>query len=94
LKPTWRSWRTFGSNAGYPDIDPCPSLDFLIEKREDLAVQLDEYLKKTGDPRVTGSGDIFETYPRYSGIRWFPEPEWARENPDSVHPMPWLDSRR
>jgi hypothetical protein len=48
LKPTWRSWRTLGSNAGHSDIDHRPSLDFLIEKREDLAVQLDEYLKKTG----------------------------------------------
>jgi N-sulfoglucosamine sulfohydrolase len=125
-------------HAGYADIDECPSLDFLIEKREDpavrlffhlavdhrparelydivadpgclknlamdsehaetreqLAKRLDEYIKKTGDPRVTGSGDIFETYPRYSHIRWFPEPEWAKENPDSVPPTPWLDAKR
>ena len=37
---------------------------------------------------------IFETYPRYSPIRWFPEPDWAKENPDSVPPTPWLDERR
>jgi N-sulfoglucosamine sulfohydrolase len=125
-------------HAGYADIDECPSLDFLIEKREDpavrpffhlavdhrparelydivadpgclvnlvenpahaetreqLAKQLDEYLLKTGDPRATGTGDIFETYPRYSHIRWFPEPEWAKENPGSVPPTPWIDERR
>jgi N-sulfoglucosamine sulfohydrolase len=33
------------------------------------------YLMKTNDPRVTGNGDIFETYPRLRGaIRSFPEP--------------------
>jgi len=59
-----------------------------------LAQQLETYLKQTGDPRITGNGDIFETYPRYSGIRWFPKPNWAVENPDSVPPTPWLDSRK
>ncbi len=34
------------------------------------------YLMKTNDPRVTGNGDIFETYPRLRGsIRNFPKPE-------------------
>jgi N-sulfoglucosamine sulfohydrolase len=34
------------------------------------------YLMKTNDPRVTGKGDIFETYPRLRGsIRNFPKPE-------------------
>lgn len=125
-------------HAGYHDIDACPSLDFLIENRENpavkplfhlavdhrpaeelydiiadpgclknlamdsehaatreqLATRLEAYLEKTGDPRVTGSGDIFETYPRYSNIRWFPEPDWAKENPDAVPPMPWVDAKR
>ena len=62
--------------------------------REDLAGQLSAYLKKTSDPRVTDNGDIFETYPRYSSIRWFAKPEWARENPDSVPKMPWLEAKR
>jgi len=61
--------------------------------RTKLAKQLDAYLKKTGDPRIAGSGNIFETYPRYSNIRWFPEPDWAIENPDSVPPTPWLEPK-
>ena len=43
--------------------------------KNELAGQLMEYLKQTGDPRVTGNGDIWETYPRYSAIRTFPPPD-------------------
>jgi uncharacterized sulfatase len=43
--------------------------------KNDLAVQLTDYLKQTGDPRVSGNGDIWETYPRYSNIRKFPQPD-------------------
>jgi N-sulfoglucosamine sulfohydrolase len=35
---------------------------------------MDVYLKKTGDPRALGHGDIWETYRRYSRIRSFPKP--------------------
>jgi len=45
----------------------------------ELSAQLERYLKKTGDPRVNGNGDIWESYIRYSGIRSFPKPDWARE---------------
>ena len=38
-------------------------------------------------------GDIFETYPRYSGLRWFPEPDWAREHPERVPQQDWLENR-
>ena len=62
--------------------------------RDDLSGKLTAYLKTTADPRVTGGGDIFETYPRYSSIRWFSKPQWAKENPDSVPKMPWLDAKR
>lgn len=125
-------------HAGYHDIDACPSLSFLVEKREDpkirrffhlavdhrpaeelydittdpgclknlatepihqatreqLAKQLDAYLKQTHDPRITGSGDIFESYPRYSPIRWFPIPDWAQGNEEKIPPTPWLDAKR
>ncbi|MBB5352789.1 putative sulfatase [Haloferula luteola] len=57
--------------------------------RTQLAHQLETYLKETSDPRVLGMGDIFETYPRYSPIRWFPEPAWAHDHPESVPPTPW-----
>lgn len=40
-----------------------------------LRSQMDDYLRKTDDPRVTGSGDVFETYKRYSPIRRFPPPD-------------------
>jgi len=40
-----------------------------------LASQLNDYLKKTGDPRVLDGGDIYESYIRYSHIRSFPPPQ-------------------
>lgn len=39
--------------------------------------QLGGYLMQTLDPRVTGNGDIFEAYVRYSPIRQFPVPDWV-----------------
>lgn len=48
--------------------------DFAKTKRE-LAAKLDAYLKATGDPRATGDGEIFESYPRFSEVRTFPAPE-------------------
>ena len=39
--------------------------------------QLGGYLMATGDPRVTGKGDIYEEYIRYSPIRQFPAPDWV-----------------
>lgn len=37
-----------------------------------LRAELIEYLTATSDPRALGTGEIFETYPRYSAIRSFP----------------------
>ena len=116
-------------HGGYHDIDACPTLDFLIENREEpgvskyfhLAVdkrpgeelfdiindpgclnnlvihpnyaatlnvyreKLGGYLMKTGDPRVTGNGDIYETYVRYSHIRHFPKPDWLKNSPETYY---------
>jgi uncharacterized sulfatase len=44
------------------------------ETRARLSSQLDEYLTKTGDPRMLGNGDLYEDYIRYSPIRKFPTP--------------------
>ena len=44
------------------------------ETRAALWGELEAYLKETGDPRVTGNGDIWEEYIRYSPIRKFPAP--------------------
>jgi N-sulfoglucosamine sulfohydrolase len=40
--------------------------------------KLGGYLMETEDPRVTGNGDIYESYVRYSPIRQFPAPEGAQ----------------
>jgi uncharacterized sulfatase len=48
------------------------------ETRKQLSRQLDDYLQETGDPRVTGNGDIWESYIRYSPLRKFPSQEMAK----------------
>lgn len=42
--------------------------------------QLGAYLMETEDPRVTGQGDIYESYVRYSPIRRFPVPDWLSDS--------------
>ena len=61
---------------------------------KELKTQLMKSLEETQDARVTGNGDVWESYPRVSGLRWFPTPDWARENPDAVPDQPWVDARR
>ena len=46
---------------------------------QELAQRLDEFLRRTKDPRAVDGGDIFETYKRYSRLRKFPKPAWAKE---------------
>ena len=58
--------------------------------KKELNRTLVDYLTKTEDPRTTGNGDLFETYPRVSRLRWFPEPAWT-SNADSVFRPDWLD---
>ena len=48
------------------------------EVKAKLAKQLEDFLRKTGDPRVIDGGDVFETYKRYSRVRKFPKPDWAK----------------
>jgi uncharacterized sulfatase len=64
--------------------------------RADLSKRLIGYLKETNDARVTSpnGGDIWETYPRYSGIRWFPTPDWAKQNHDRVPTQEWIEKKR
>ena len=140
---TWRANGTFTGilgpeHGGYHDIDSCPTLEFLIEKRDDprytrylslsvarrpaeelfdirtdpgcirnLATEPDhaetksrlrrrllDHLATTGDPRMTGNGDVWETYPRVSRLRWFDVPDWAAANPARVPTQAWLEARR
>ncbi|MED5470945.1 MAG: heparan N-sulfatase, partial [Verrucomicrobiota bacterium] len=62
--------------------------------RDKLSQRLVKYLTDTNDPRALNGGDIFETYKRYSSIRWFPEPEWVKKNPESVSKTPWLRAKK
>jgi N-sulfoglucosamine sulfohydrolase len=126
--------------GGYHDIDACPTLDWMIQHRDDAQVnrflqlavairpaeelfairsdpgcltnlvarpehfaELERHrqllaaeLERTGDLRHTdfAASHVWETYPRYSSLRWFPEPEWALQNPSLVPQQPWLDARR
>jgi uncharacterized sulfatase len=42
--------------------------------KRQLARQLEDYLRQTGDARVLDGGAVWETYKRYSPIRQFPPP--------------------
>lgn len=52
------------------------------ELKAELGGRLEAYLLETGDPRMS-DGDIFETYKRYSPLRSFPTPDWAKERDQS-----------
>lgn len=124
-------------HGGYHDIDACPSLDFILENKEDsdikkfldLAVahrpeeelfdiqkdpsclhnlseevefqsiknnlwkELSNYLTETQDTRILDGGEIWETYPRYSKLRKFPQPNWAITHPEKSPKLSWLEER-
>jgi uncharacterized sulfatase len=50
--------------------------DIMMQLRERLKTRL----KETEDPRVTGNGDVWETYRRFNIMRTFPEPDWDSGN--------------
>lgn len=64
--------------------------------KQQLHDRLFSYLEQTNDARVEDSdgGDIWETYPRYSALRWFPTPDWAKEHPERVPKQEWLEQQR
>ena len=50
------------------------------EIEQKLKGQMIQELKRTGDPRVTGPDkEIFNTYKRYSPIRYYPNPETSKQ---------------
>jgi len=127
-------------HGGYHDIDACPALTFLIDRRDDAMLgrflgwavdkrpaeelfdirndpsclinladhpayasakkqlhdRLFSYLEQTNDARLTApdGGDIWETYPRYSALRWFAIPDWAKEHPERAPKQDWLEAKR
>ncbi|MGB3781298.1 MAG: sulfatase [Tunicatimonas sp.] len=47
--------------------------------RDQLDALLTRELTRTEDPRIVGPNpELFDTYPRYSPMREFPRPDWAR----------------
>jgi uncharacterized sulfatase len=58
--------------------DPNYEEELLAHRRK-----MGAYLMETADPRVTGSGDIYEAYVRFSSLRQFPEPDWLVEKSDT-----------
>ena len=68
----------------------------FVDVQKQLGDRLLSYLKETDDARVTApdGGDVWETYPRYSALRWFPTPDWATQNPDSVPQQDWIEAKR
>jgi N-sulfoglucosamine sulfohydrolase len=48
-----------------------------VALESELEAKLNEYFKTTGDPRLNGNGDIWDSYIRYSRMRSFPKPDWA-----------------
>lgn len=64
-------------------------------ERKRLSLRLLEELTRTGDPRMgADGGQVWERYPRYSRLRWFPTPDWARRQPQRVPEQMWLEERR
>lgn len=53
-------------------------------------------LTATGDVREIdfAQSHVWETYPRYSSLRWFPKPEWAKQNNGGIPTQTWLEDRR
>lgn len=66
----------------------------FAEVKRAMNGRLMKELKATDDPRVGDNGDIWETYPRVSALRWFPVPDWAERSPEDVPSQPWLESRK
>lgn len=67
--------------------------------RKDLSQRLTDYLTRTGDLRQTDpeAGQVWETYPRVSSLRWFPIPDWAKKDSAKFSTIPtqsWLEERR
>ncbi|MFK7821545.1 MAG: sulfatase [Planctomycetaceae bacterium] len=68
-------------------------LSELKSQKVKLAAMLSKEMIATNDPRSRGEGDVFETYPRYSHLRRFPKPDWAKQNPEAVPKLPWFEQR-
>lgn len=72
------------------------------DARQSLEGQLADYQRLTRDLRLTspGKAHVWETYQRFSSLRWFAPPDWVQEITDAtpvagkVPTQPWLEDRR
>ncbi len=73
--------------VGSPD-----QAEVLAQHRQLLVAEL----TRTGDLRETdfAASHVWETYPRYSSLRWFPRPDWVAEDPVVLPRQDWLETRR
>ncbi|MCA9128227.1 MAG: sulfatase [Planctomycetales bacterium] len=84
-------------------LDPA-CLSNLLDHSDDAVEQqlsrhrklLDDELAATGDLRHLDfpASQVWEQYPRYSSLRWFPAPEWAQKSPESAPSQAWLEQQR
>ena len=65
--------------------------DFAVTEAK-LIEQFETHQRETGDPRVVAGdgGDVFETYRRFSGLRRFPEADWARRQREQLEADGWV----
>lgn len=66
------------------------------DRLAELRGLLTQELTVTADLRQVSpeSADAWENYPRYSALRWFPQPAWAVAEPEKVPEQAWLEKRR
>ena len=74
------------------NLAPDPS---FAKTKEELSRRLLDKLTATRDARVVGPdrGAVWESYPRYSKLRWFPTPAWAQDS-RRLPEQRWLEERR
>ena len=67
----------------------------LQEVKNELNKILMEELKKEGDPRVLGTGDVFESYPRFGAMRDFPGfKERGKYNPEYLNGHEMINQKK
>ncbi len=66
----------------------------FADVRNRLQQRLMAELKATDDARVLDGGNVWETYPRTSSLRWFPIPDWAVHAGSNISAPAWVEERR
>ena len=91
LRPAEELYAIKDDPACLKNLAPLPSHRTTLNR---LRRQLTETLLATGDRRLLDGGDVWETYPRVSGLRWFPVPSWVTTGQTVLPRQDWLEARR